>query len=79
MTNSVEFRLFTNSSLSESAFFEKVKNLLGFRAKGREVIEGFEGYQLRERSAGYDYKAFFGPQKGDIGLENTYRWDINPV
>ncbi|MDI7259801.1 MAG: hypothetical protein QME90_07765 [Thermodesulfobacteriota bacterium] len=54
-----------------------VKNILGFRAKGREVIEGFKGYQLRERSAGYD--AFFGAQKDDIGLENTYRWDINTV
>ena len=50
---------------------------LDFRAKGREVIEGFEGYQLRERSAGYE--AFFGGQKDDIGLENTYRWDINTV
>ena len=58
-------------------FIEKVKNILGFRAKGREVIEGFEGYQLRERSAGYE--AFFGGQKDDIGLENTYRWDINTV
>jgi putative transposase len=58
-------------------FIEKVKNILGFRAKGREVIEGFEGYQLRERSAGYE--AFFGGQKDDIGLENTYRWEINTV
>ncbi len=58
-------------------FIEKVKNILGFRAKGREVIEGFEGYQLRERSAGYE--AFFGVQKDYIGLENTYRWDINTV
>jgi hypothetical protein len=56
---------------------EKVKNLFGFWAKGREVIEDFGGYQLRERSAGYE--AFFGAQKDDIGLENTYRWDINTV
>jgi len=48
-----------------------------FWAKGRKVIEGFEGNQLRERSAGYD--AFFGAQKDDIALENTYRWDINTV
>jgi hypothetical protein len=27
----------------------------------------------REKSA--DYEAFFGAQKDDIGLENTYRWD----
>ncbi|MDI6753855.1 MAG: hypothetical protein QME78_05615, partial [Thermodesulfobacteriota bacterium] len=36
-----------------------------------------EGYQLRERFAGYE--AFFGAQKDDIGLENTYRWDINTI
>ena len=70
----MEFRLFTNSSLLESVFFEKVKNPLSFRAKGREVIEGFWGYQLRERSAGYE--AFFGAQKDDIGLENTYFWEV---
>jgi hypothetical protein len=54
-----------------------VKKIFGFWAKGGEVIEGFGGYQLRERSAGYE--AFFGAQKDDIGLENTYRWDINTV
>jgi len=54
-----------------------VKNIFGFRAKGREFIAGFGGYQLRERSAGYE--AFFGAQKDDIGLKNTYRWGINTV
>jgi len=58
-------------------FIEKVKNILRFRARGRKFIEGLEGYQLREKSAGY--KAFFGAQKEDIGLENTYRWNINSV
>ena len=64
-------------AVGSKSFIENVKNLLGFRAKGREVIEGFEGYQLRERFAGYE--AFFGGQKDDIGFENTYRWDINTV
>ena len=68
-------------SSQEAIWFDdlelNVKNLLGFRARGRKVIEGFEGYQLRERSAGYE--AFFGAQKNDIGFENTYRWNINTV
>jgi len=51
-----------------------VKALLGFRAKGREVIEGREGYQVREEPA--PYNALFGAEKDDIGLENTYLWDI---
>ncbi len=58
-------------------FIENVKNILGFRAKGRKVIEGFEGYQLREGFGGYE--AFSGAEKDDIGLENTYRWDTNTV
>ncbi len=55
-------------------FVEKVKALLGFRAKGREVIEGGERYQLREGPA--PYGALFGAEKDNIGLENTYLWDI---
>jgi hypothetical protein len=49
---------------------------LGFRAKGRDVVEGGEGYQLREDSASYN--ALFGAEKGDISPENTYFWDVKP-
>ena len=55
-------------------FVEKVKTLLGFRAKGREVIEGAEGYQVREGAA--LYSALFGAEKEDIGPENTYPWEV---
>jgi len=51
-----------------------VKELLGIRAKGRDVIEGGEGYQVREEPA--PYNALFGAEKDDIGLENTYLWGI---
>jgi hypothetical protein len=47
-----------------------VKALLGFRAKGRDVIEVDKGYHLREGVA--PYKALFGAEKGDIGPETTY-------
>jgi putative transposase len=58
-------------------FVEKVKALLGFRAKGREIIEGStERYQVRE--ALVIYNALFGAEKRDIGLQNAYFWDINP-
>ena len=57
-------------------FVEKVKALLGFRAKGREVIEGNEGYQVREGPA--PYNVLFGAEKEDIDPKNTYLWDINP-
>jgi hypothetical protein len=56
-------------------FVEKVKALLDFRAKGREIIEGSEGCQGRERAAGYN--ALFGAEKEDIGRQNAYFWDTN--
>jgi hypothetical protein len=56
-------------------FVEKMKALLGFRAKGRDVIGGNEGYQLREGFA--PYKVLFGAGNDDIGLENTYFWGVN--
>jgi hypothetical protein len=52
-----------------------VKALLGFRANGRDVIGGNEGYQLREGSG--PYKVLFGAGSNDIGLENTYFWGVN--
>jgi hypothetical protein len=52
-----------------------VKTLLGFKAKGRDVMEGGEGYHLREDAM--PYTALLRAEKGDIGLENTYFWDIN--
>jgi hypothetical protein len=48
-------------------FIEKVKSLLGFKAKGRDVIEGGEGYYLREKAA--PYTALFRAEKNDIGPE----------
>jgi hypothetical protein len=51
-----------------------VTEFLGIRAKGRDVIEGDQGYQLREAPA--DYKPLFKDENEDIGLENIYFWDL---
>jgi hypothetical protein len=56
-------------------FVEKVKELLGFRAKGRKITKIKEGYQVRE--APVRYNAFFGAKNENIGQKNTYSWDIN--
>jgi putative transposase len=61
-------------AVGSRSFVENVKALLGFRAKGREVIEGGEGYRLREGPARYE--ALLGIEKEDIDLGNTFRWDI---
>ena len=61
-------------AVGSRSFIENVKALLGFGAKGRDVIEGGEGYQLREGAA--HYEAFFEAENDDIGPKNTYLWDI---
>jgi len=62
-------------AVGSKAFIENVKARFRFRAKGRDVIEAGEGYQLRENLA--SYKAFFGVENENIELKNTYFWDIN--
>ena len=42
-------------------FVEKVKPLLGFRAKGRKITRSGKGYQVREAPA--HYNEFWGPKK----------------
>lgn len=64
------------STMRNKPFIENVKALLGFRAKGREIMEGDKEYQLREGSV--PYKALFRVENDDIGPENTYFWDIKP-
>jgi len=56
-------------------FVEKVKALLEFRAKGRKITRSEEGYQVREAPARYN--VFLGTEKEDIGIENTYSWNLN--
>ena len=41
----------------------------------KKVIDNGGGQQFREGAA--SYKALFGPEKLDIGPENSYLWDIN--
>jgi len=59
-------------AVGSMSFVENVQTLLGYRAKGRDVRVGNEGYQLREGSA--PYEGIFGAKKDDIGLENAYFW-----
>ena len=63
-------------AVGSKSFIESVRESLGFRAKGRDVIENGEGYQLRESPA--PYKALFEAENEDIDLENTFFWDVKP-
>ena len=61
-------------AVGSKSFVERVKSLLGFNVKGRDVREGGEAYHLREEAA--PYMALSSAEKDDIGAENTYYWDI---
>jgi len=61
-------------AVGSKSFIESVKASLGFRAKGRNVIQSGEGYQLRESPS--PYKVFFEAENEDIDLENTVFWDV---
>ncbi len=56
-------------------FVDTFKALLGFKAKGRNVIESGVGYQLRE--GGVRYKSFFKAENDDIGPENSFFWNFS--
>lgn len=60
-------------AVGSKTFIERVKELLGGRAIGRDVIESGGGYQLREEAA--SYRALLEPEKGNIGPANMYFWD----
>jgi putative transposase len=57
-------------AVGSEGFVERVKELLGIRAKGREVVNDGEGCRVREGAA--IYIPFFGAEKEEIGSENTY-------
>jgi hypothetical protein len=62
------------TGVGSRSFIESVKERLGFRAKGRDIIKSGEGYQLRESPT--PYIALFEAENEDIGLKNTRFWDI---
>ena len=62
-------------AVGSRGFVEAAESILGALAKGRNVKEIGEGYQLREPSVPYD--DHFGVEKDDIGPKNTYFWNDN--
>lgn len=61
-------------AVGNKEFVDKVKTKLGILAKGRDVTETEKGYQLREPTEAY--LPHFEGEKGNIGPENTYFWNI---
>ena len=62
-------------AVGSKGFIGAVRLLLGVMAKGKKGLKAAEGYQLRDPSS--PYKAYFDIKNEDIGVNNTYYWDIN--
>ena len=55
-------------AVGEELFVKKVKDLLGFRTKGRKIHNSDGAYQLKEPDSSYG--------SIDVDKDNTYLWDI---
>ena len=55
------------------SFVKRVKAKLCSNASGRKLYETIDGYELREEVS--SYIAFSDPEKSNIDLLNTYKWD----
>jgi len=64
-------------AVGSRGFVEGVKAKLGILARGRQSVGRNGVYQLREPSVLYG--GHFGAENDDIGLENTYFWNINHI
>jgi putative transposase len=60
-------------AVGSEEFIEATIESLGQRAKGRKVLDAGSALQLREPEV--SYRANFGRENEDIGVENTYFWN----
>jgi len=59
-------------AVGSEAFVAAAKDMLGFKAKGRQVIEVNGSYEVRELLA--PYKGILGAEKPVLRPENDYFW-----
>lgn len=62
-------------AVGSQSFVGNMKSLMGGSAIGRKDREAGESYQLRETQI--PYSDYFEAQKGEIGIENAYFWNVN--
>jgi hypothetical protein len=61
-------------AVGNKKFIGKVRENLGIRAAGRDIIESGASHELREPGVSYSYD--FGIKNGTLSPENTYFWDF---
>jgi putative transposase len=57
------------------SFVQEIHSKLGIRARGKQIVETSDGYQVCEEISSYN--AFFDTEKGNIEGENCLFWDDN--
>lgn len=62
-------------AVGSRSFVETIHSKLGFRGKGRKVLEHDIGFQLREKHRTYNVE--YDGRNEDIGSINTSEWDVN--
>ena len=61
-------------AVGNKKFIGKVREKLGVRAAGRDIIKSGASYELKEPGVSYSYD--FGVKNGTLSPENTYFWDF---
>jgi putative transposase len=59
-------------AVGSKSFIEKIKEALGFRARGRQIICSEDTFELREKQSS------FGRASEEEG-DNTFDWENNPL
>jgi len=62
-------------AVGSRSFVETIHSKLGFRGKGRKVLEHDIGFQLREKHRTYNVE--YDGKNEDIGSVNASEWDVN--
>jgi putative transposase len=61
-------------AVGNKQFISTVREELGIRTAGRDIIKSGSSYELREPDVSYSYD--FGVKNGNLSPENTYFWDF---
>jgi len=63
-------------AVGSKQFVEKIKQQLGFRARGRKIVETEDEFQLRETMKPYPYSDDFAPKIDHLKVDNSYYWKV---
>ena len=75
-TSARESKWSESIAVGSKGFVARVRNQLGFRAKGRKIIEMPQECQLREIQ--FPYSAISGVENGILSSQNQHFWEIYP-